>query len=68
MSAITRLLLNSRRRSPPSSFAGVFIATRLRPDAYLDATVSPAEAARQLGIGRFTIYRKMQRPGIGRPQ
>ena len=32
------------------------------------ARVSPTEAARQLGIGRSTIYREMQRIGIGRPE
>ncbi len=34
----------------------------------VDARVSPAEAARQLGIGRSTIYREMRRMGIGRPE
>ena len=31
------------------------------------ANVSPAEAARQLGIGRSTVYREMKRLGIARP-
>lgn len=31
------------------------------------ASVSPAEAARQLGIGRSTVYREMKRLGISRP-
>lgn len=31
------------------------------------ASVSPAEAARQLGIGRSTVYREMKRLGIARP-
>jgi DNA invertase Pin-like site-specific DNA recombinase len=33
----------------------------------VEARVSPVEAARQLGIGRSTIYREMRRMGIGRP-
>lgn len=32
----------------------------------VEAKVSPAEAARQLGIGRSTIYREMRRMGIVR--
>ena len=32
------------------------------------ASVSPAEAARQLGIGRSTVYREMKRLGIARSQ
>lgn len=31
------------------------------------ASVSPAEAARQLGIGRSTVYREMKRLGVARP-
>ncbi len=31
------------------------------------AGVSPAEAARQLGIGRATVYREMQLTGVTRP-
>ncbi|EPE61881.1 hypothetical protein L479_01733 [Exiguobacterium sp. S17] len=31
------------------------------------ASVSPTEAARQLGIGRLTVYREMKRLGIARP-
>lgn len=31
------------------------------------ASVSPTEAARQLGIGRSTVYREMKRLGIARP-
>ena len=31
------------------------------------ANVSPAEAARQLGIGRSTVYREMKRLGVARP-
>lgn len=34
----------------------------------IEARVSPAEAARQLGIGRSTIFREMLRMGIGRPE
>jgi len=34
----------------------------------VEARVSPAEAAQQLGIGRSTIYREMRRMGIGRPE
>jgi DNA invertase Pin-like site-specific DNA recombinase len=33
----------------------------------VEARVSPAEAAKQLGIGRSTIYREMRRLGIERP-
>lgn len=33
----------------------------------VEAKVSPAEAARQLGIGRSTIYREMRRTGVARP-
>ena len=33
----------------------------------VEARVSPAEAARQLGIGRSTVYREMRQMGIGRP-
>ena len=33
----------------------------------VEATVSPAEAARQLGIGRSTVYREMRRSGVARP-
>lgn len=31
------------------------------------ASVAPAEAAKQLGIGRSTVYREMKRLGIARP-
>jgi DNA invertase Pin-like site-specific DNA recombinase len=34
----------------------------------VEARISPAEAAKQLGIGRSTIYREMRRLGIGRPE
>lgn len=33
----------------------------------IKANVSPAEAARQLGLGRSTVYREMRRLGISRP-
>ncbi|MER9080814.1 recombinase family protein [Mesorhizobium sp. M0895] len=33
----------------------------------LEAKVSPAEASRQLGLGRSTVYREMRRLGISRP-
>ena len=33
----------------------------------VEARISPVEAARQLGIGRSTIYREMRRLGIERP-
>jgi DNA invertase Pin-like site-specific DNA recombinase len=32
----------------------------------VEAKVSPTEAARQLGIGRSTIYREMRRLGVAR--
>jgi transcriptional regulator of acetoin/glycerol metabolism len=32
----------------------------------VEAKLSPAEAARQLGIGRSTIYREMRRMGVVR--
>jgi len=31
------------------------------------ANTAPTEAARQLGLGRSTIYREMRRLGISRP-
>lgn len=31
------------------------------------ASVPPAKAARQLGLGRSTVYREMNRLGIARP-
>jgi hypothetical protein len=34
----------------------------------VDAGISPEEAAKQLGIGRSTIYREMRRLGVKRPQ
>ena len=33
----------------------------------VEAQTSPTEAARQLGLGRSTVYREMQRLGINRP-
>ncbi|MFD1984345.1 recombinase family protein [Mesorhizobium newzealandense] len=33
----------------------------------VEAKTSPAEAARQLGLGRSTIYREMRRLGVSRP-
>lgn len=33
----------------------------------IEASISPTEAAKQLGIGRSTIYREMRRLGIRRP-
>ena len=33
----------------------------------VEADVSPGEAARQLEIGRSTVYREMRRPGVARP-
>ena len=33
----------------------------------VEANVAPAEAARQLGIGRSTVYREMRRSGVARP-
>jgi DNA invertase Pin-like site-specific DNA recombinase len=33
----------------------------------IEAKTSPAEAARQLGLGRSTVYREMRRLGIQRP-
>ena len=48
---------------PPLDMAKVDAAIKL-----VEARVSPAEAARQLGIGRSTIYREMLRMGIGRPE
>ena len=33
----------------------------------VEAHISPTEAARQLGIGRSTIYREMRRLGVERP-
>jgi DNA invertase Pin-like site-specific DNA recombinase len=34
----------------------------------MEAGIPPAEAAKQLGIGRSTIYREMRRLGVRRPQ
>lgn len=48
---------------PPLDMAKVDAAIKL-----VEARVSPAEAARQLGIGRSMIYREMLRMGIGRPE
>ena len=33
----------------------------------IDARISPTQAAKQLGIGRSTIYPEMRRLGVGRP-
>jgi DNA invertase Pin-like site-specific DNA recombinase len=33
----------------------------------IEASTSPAEAAKQLGLGRSTVYREMRRLGINRP-
>jgi len=33
----------------------------------VEAKTSPAEAARQLGLGRSTVYREMRRLGVSRP-
>jgi DNA invertase Pin-like site-specific DNA recombinase len=33
----------------------------------IEAKTPPAEAARQLGLGRSTIYREMRRSGVSRP-
>jgi DNA invertase Pin-like site-specific DNA recombinase len=33
----------------------------------VEAGISPAEAAKQLGIGRSTVYREMRRLGVRRP-
>lgn len=33
----------------------------------ITASISPAEAAKQLGLGRSTVYREMRRMGISRP-
>jgi transcriptional regulator of acetoin/glycerol metabolism len=33
----------------------------------IEAYMSPAEAAKQLGLGRSTVYREMRRLGISRP-
>jgi len=33
----------------------------------IEAKTSPTEAARQLGLGRSTVYREMRRLGIQRP-
>jgi len=33
----------------------------------IEANTSPAEAAKQLGLGRSTVYREMRRLGISRP-
>jgi DNA invertase Pin-like site-specific DNA recombinase len=33
----------------------------------IEASISPTEAARQLGLGRSTIYREMRRLGVERP-
>src|SRR3546814_18511469 len=33
----------------------------------VEASISPTEAARQLGIGRSTLYREMRRLGVERP-
>ncbi|UXU08425.1 helix-turn-helix domain-containing protein (plasmid) [Agrobacterium tumefaciens] len=33
----------------------------------IEAKTSPTEAARQLGLGRSTVYREVRRLGIQRP-
>ena len=35
--------------------------------ALIEAHTSPAEAAKQLGLGRSTVYREMHRLGLSRP-
>lgn len=47
----------------PLDLAKVHAALKL-----VDAGIPPAEAAKQLGIGRSTIYREMRRIGVRRPQ
>lgn len=46
----------------PLDMAKVHAAIKL-----VEARISPADAARQLGIGRSTIYREMRRLGVERP-
>lgn len=46
----------------PLDMAKVHAAIKL-----VEARISPTEAARQLGIGRSTIYREIRRLGIERP-
>jgi DNA invertase Pin-like site-specific DNA recombinase len=46
----------------PLDMAKVHAALKL-----VDAGISPAEAAKQLGIGRSTVYREMRRLGVRRP-
>ena len=45
----------------PLDMKKVYAALKL-----IEAQVSPTEAARQLGIGRSTVYREMRRLGIKR--
>jgi len=33
----------------------------------VESSVSPAEAAKQLGLGKSTVYREMRRLGVQRP-
>ncbi len=49
-------------RAPAARQARIEAAIKL-----IEAQTSPTEAARQLGLGRSTVYREIQRLGISRP-